>query len=131
MVEANELLLYDLELKFDSPNEVAGCKLKIQYGTKAFDFTEDVDHSKLTKIKKIVYFIIKSDNEDIDIVLQRNGKSLAVCRVSSTELNANMLTIVKKKWQDVNNPSKFYGYIKMRAERGRNLSIPQSNRYWR
>jgi len=41
------------------------------------------------------------------------------------------VTIIKKKWPDMMNPTKFYGYIKFRAERGRNLSIPQSNKYWR
>jgi hypothetical protein len=63
---------------------VAGCKLKVQHGSKAFEFAEDIDHSKLTKIKKIVYFIIKSENEEIDLLLHKNGKPFASCRVSST-----------------------------------------------
>jgi hypothetical protein len=65
------------------------------------------------------------------LLLHKNGKPFANCRVSSTELANNALTIIKKKWQDVNNIGKFYGYIKLRGERGRNVSIPQSNRYWR
>lgn len=47
-------------MKFDNITEIAGCHFKIMHGNKAFDFTEDIDHSKLTKIKKIIYFIIKS-----------------------------------------------------------------------
>jgi len=41
------------------------------------------------------------------------------------------LTAIKKKWPDANNPAKFYGFIKIKGERGKNLSIPQSNSFWR
>ena len=41
------------------------------------------------------------------------------------------MTTIKKKWPDMMNPTKSYGYIKFRGERARNLSVPQSNRYWR
>jgi hypothetical protein len=38
-MEASELLMYDFEIKFDSPADGSGCKLKIQHGSKAFEFT--------------------------------------------------------------------------------------------
>lgn len=53
-------MIYDLELKFDNPVDVVGCRLKISHGSKAFDFTEDIDKNKVTKIKKVVFFIVKS-----------------------------------------------------------------------
>jgi hypothetical protein len=53
-------MLYDFEFKFDNPSDVVGCKFKITHGGKAFDFPEDIDKSKVTKIKKIVHFLIKS-----------------------------------------------------------------------
>ena len=89
--------------------------MKIQHGSKAFEFAEDIDHSKVTKIKKIVYFIIKSDSEEVDLILHKNSKPFAACRLSSAELTPHALTILKKKWTDVNNPAKVYGYIKLRG----------------
>ena len=123
--------MYDFEIKFDNTADAVGCKLKIQQGSKAFDFGEDVDHSKVTKIKKIIYFIIKSENEEVDLLLHRNSKPFSACRISSSEIMQNSLVIIKKKWVAPNNPAKVYGYIKLRAERGKNVSIPQSNKYWR
>jgi hypothetical protein len=41
------------------------------------------------------------------------------------------MTTIKKKWPDMMNPTKVYGFIKVRGERAKNLSVPQSNRYWR
>lgn len=67
----------------------------------------------------------------MDLLLHKNGKPFAACRVSSAELTPHALTLLKKKWTDVNNPAKVYGYIKLRGERARNVSIPQWNRYWR
>lgn len=131
LIQSNELMLYDFELKFDNPVDIVGCRFKISHGSKAFDFTEDIDKSKTTKIKKVAFFIVKSDIEEIDFLLQKTGKIISHCRLSTAELAQNALTLVKKKWVDLNNGSKVYGFIKMRGERGRNLSVPQSNKYWR
>jgi hypothetical protein len=81
-MEASEILMYDFEIKFDS-TDASGCKLKIQHGSKAFEFTEDIDTSKTTKIKKVVFFLVKSENEEVDLILYRNGKPLSVCRINS------------------------------------------------
>jgi|LakMenE18May11ns_1017448.scaffolds.fasta_scaffold8901425_1 hypothetical protein len=85
----------------------------------------------MTKIKKIIYFIIKSDNEEVDLILHKNNKPFSICRVSSSEISQSSLTFVKKKWSDLGNTGKFYGYVKLRGERAKNVSIPQSNKYWR
>jgi hypothetical protein len=71
-------------LKIDSPSDIIGCKFKIQHGSKAFDFVEDIDHNKTTKIKKIVHFIVKSETEEVDIILHKNGKVVSFCRLSTT-----------------------------------------------
>lgn len=129
LLQSNELMLYDFELKFDNPTEFVGCKFKVNHGSKAFDFTEEIDRNK--KIKKVVFFIIKSETEEVDLIIQKAGKVYSHCRLSTSELMPHTLTIVKKKWTDLKDPSKVIGFIKMRAERGRNLSVPQSNKYWR
>jgi len=84
LLEANEVLLYDIELKFDNPSDVTGCKLKIMHNNKSFDYLEDIDHNKTTKIKKIAHFIIKSDSEDVDLVIHRNGKTIASARFNTS-----------------------------------------------
>ncbi len=53
-------MIYDLQLKFDNPTDIVGCKFKIMHGNKAFEFTEDVDKNKVTKIKKVIFFYIKT-----------------------------------------------------------------------
>jgi hypothetical protein len=78
-----------------------------------------------------VHFVIKSEHEEVDLVLHRNGKTFSFARINTSELQSYALTTIKKKWGDPNNPSKFYGFIKIKAERAKNVSIPQSNRYWR
>ena len=124
-------MIYDLELKFDNPGDVVGCKFKLTHGNKGFDFAEDIDKNKLTKIKKVIFFIIKSETEEVNFILTRGGKVFTYCRFNSSEIVANSLTTIKKKWTDMMNPTKNYGYIKFRGERARNLSVPQSNKYWR
>jgi len=110
---------------------VVGCKFKITHSGKAFDFTEDIDKGKITKIKKIVHFLIKSSTEEINFILSKGGKIFTFCRLNSSEIGSNKLTTIKKKWPDQMNPAKFYGFIKVRAERARSLSVPQSNKFWR
>ena len=61
-MESNELLIYDLQLKPENPAELAGTKIKITNNTKTFEMTQDLS-AKLTKIKKIIYLILKSDQQ--------------------------------------------------------------------
>ena len=53
-------MMYDLEVKFDNFNEFGNSKIKIIYGTKAFELNTD-SNSKVLKYKKIIYFITKSE----------------------------------------------------------------------
>ena len=46
-------------MRFDNPGDIVGCRFKITHGSKAFEFTEDVNH-KVVKIKKVIFFIIKT-----------------------------------------------------------------------
>ena len=64
-------------------------------------------------------------------MLTKNGKLFVSCRLNTFEITQNNLNIIKKKFIDAHNPNKIYGFIKLRAERGKNVSIPQSNRLWR
>lgn len=61
LLQSNEMMLYDLELRFDNPADVVGCRFKITHGNKAFDFVEDVNQAKVTKIKKVIFFLIKTE----------------------------------------------------------------------
>ena len=36
LLEAHEILIYDMEVKFDNANEHGSCKVKFAYGNKAF-----------------------------------------------------------------------------------------------
>ena len=61
LLDAHELFIYDVEVKFDSYNEFANCKVKFVYGNKAFEVGNEFNTPKPQKIKKIVHFIIKSE----------------------------------------------------------------------
>lgn len=60
----------------------------------------------------------------------RGGKLFTHCRLNTSELASDALTVVKKKWVDMMNPNKVFGFLKAKGERGRNLSGPQNNKYW-
>jgi len=89
LLQSNELMIYDLELKFDNPGDVVGCKFKATQGSKAFDFAEEIDKSKITKVKKVVFFIIKSETEEVNFILTRNGKVFTYCRFNTNEIGTN------------------------------------------
>lgn len=76
----------------------------------------------------MLYFIIKSDSEDIDILIEKSLKVFSKIRVSSSEIKSYSGNLLKKKFIA---GSKEIGYIKFRAEKGKNLSQPQNNRKWR
>jgi len=65
------------------------------------------------------------------MILIKNGKYFINCRISTFEITQNILNTLKKKFVDPNNPNKVYGFVKLRAERAKNVSIPQSNKLWR
>ena len=131
MLDLNEVLLYDFELKFDNPADVAGCRFKIMQNSRAFEFTEEIDQTKMSKIKKIIHFVAKSEADEVDFLIQRKERVVMQIKVSLMQIAMDSLTVLRRKWNDHNNPGKSFGYIKAKAERGRNVSIPQSNRQWR
>lgn len=67
LMEAHEILIYDMEVKFDNYNEFSNSKVKISYGNKGFEVGSEFSSSKINKVKKIIYFIIKSEEEEINI----------------------------------------------------------------
>lgn len=77
LLEAHELVIYDIEVKFDSYNEYSNSRVKFVYGNKGFEVGNEFNTAKPAKIKKIVYFIIKSEDEEVSIVVERNLKIVA------------------------------------------------------
>lgn len=54
------------------------------HGGRAFEFPDEIDHSKVTKIKKIIHFLIKSESEEVDLIVHRNGKVISFARLNTS-----------------------------------------------
>lgn len=128
LTDTQDVLLYDFELKFDNPEEVNNCRFKIMQGNRGFEFGEDLSQAKVTKIKKIVHFISKSEADEVDFLVLKKEKVVMQCRLNISEISIEELNVVKKKWEEASNRK---GWMRAKAERGSNLSIPQWNRQWR
>lgn len=62
LLEAHEILIYNIEIKFESVVD-NNIKVKFIYGNKSFDVGAEFSSSKPVKTKKIIYFMIKSEDE--------------------------------------------------------------------
>jgi len=58
-------------------SDLANMKMKIVYGNKAFEISGEMDSTKTLKYNKIVYFIIKTEEEDFSVVIEKNFKTIA------------------------------------------------------
>lgn len=62
-------MIYDIELKFENYAEYGNCKVKFVCGNKAFELGNDFNSAKPAKVKKIINFFTKSEDEDIIILV--------------------------------------------------------------
>lgn len=69
LLDAQEVLLYDIEARLDSNKEMAAAKLKVNCGTRSFELSGDFETSTTMRFARIVYFVMKSEEDDFEIVL--------------------------------------------------------------
>lgn len=50
------------------------------YGNKAFELGGEYNNPKPAKIEKIIFFMIKSEDEEINIIIEKNLKIVAQSR---------------------------------------------------
>lgn len=62
-----EVMIWDLELKFDIPNDFIGSKVKIYCNNKVFEFNDELGNSKMIKIKKVAWVMCKTPHDTIEI----------------------------------------------------------------
>ena len=81
LLGAHDILLSDFQIKFQPKEGVKGgkpdarvdqavqTKLKVTVGNKAFELNGTLDPIKITRFARIVYFIVKSQEEDFSFSL--------------------------------------------------------------
>lgn len=129
LMEAHEMLIYDMEVKFDNYNEFSNSKVKIAYGNKGFEVGSEFSGSKINRVKKIIYFIIKSEEEEISIFVEKNLKLVSHNYFFTGDIESYCVNAIKKKLLDLNG--KQIGQIKFKAEKAKNLSNPLNNKFWK
>lgn len=113
LLEAHEILIYDMEVKFENKNEHGSCMVKFTYGNKAYEVGSEFTNTKVNKIKKIIYFIIKSEEEEIKILVEKNNKVISEGNFFTGDINSYSVSSFKKKFIDMNG--KAIGQIKFRT----------------
>lgn len=109
--------------------EQSGLKLKIVAGSRAFELNGKLDPGKATRFARIVYFVVKSEEEEFMIVLEKGNRPLAKAVVFTEELMSYKLNLLKRKLLDLSG--KPVGNVKMKGEKSKNLSLPHNNSFWK
>ena len=82
MNEKHDILAYDFEAKFENYNEFNGSKIKLIANSKAYELIGDYN-SKILKFKKIVHLALKSEDDEMSFVIEKNSKIVASCKFYS------------------------------------------------
>lgn len=82
------------------------------------------------KFARIIYFIIKSEEEDFSIVIEKNFKIVAKATVGAEEIISYHLNTIKKKLIDPST-NKLIATIRFKCEKAKTLSLPQNNNFWK
>ena len=97
---------------------------------KAFELNGDLDPFKSTKFGRIVYFIVKSEEEDFTFSLEKGARIVAKATVGTDELLSYHPNVLRKKLLDPFS-GKVVATVKFRGEKAKNLSLPQNNKFWK
>jgi hypothetical protein len=139
LLGAHDILLYDIEIKFEAlegvkkdvrPDQVHGMKLKVIAGTKAFDLNGELDPFKATRFSRIVYFLVKSEEEDFSFSLEKGPRIIAKGVIGTDELLSYHPNVIRKKLLDPFT-GRTVASVRCRGEKAKNLSLPQNNRFWK
>jgi hypothetical protein len=131
LLDSFEMLVYDLEVKFEkSVSDLNHLKMKVVYGNKAFEVSGEMDASKMVRSNKLIYFVVKTEEEDFSIVIERNFKTIGRVSVGAEEVLSYHLNTLRKKIVDAST-NKLMASVRFNCEKAKTLSLPQNNAFWR
>lgn len=81
------------------------------------------------RFARIVYFVMKSEEDDFEVVLERKERAYAKAVIGSEQLLSHHLNILKRKLLD--NSGRPVASIRFKCEKAKNLSLPQNNAFWK
>jgi hypothetical protein len=64
LLDAQEILIYEIEARLETPKDLNGAKMKIVCGTRSFELGGDFEGSAALRFARLVYFVMKSEEED-------------------------------------------------------------------
>jgi hypothetical protein len=104
--------------------------MKIVYGNKAFEVSGEMDASKTVKSNKLIYFVVKTEEDDFSIVIERNFKTIGRVSIGAEEVVSYHLNTLRKKIIDAST-NRLMASVRFNCEKAKTLSLPQNNSFWR
>jgi hypothetical protein len=80
--------------------------------------------------QRIVFIVVKSEEEEVQIVCEKGGKVLAESKFHTGEFLSYKQTQLKKPICDMVSHRQV-GVIKFTVEKTKNASLPSNNPFWR
>ena len=139
LLGAHDILLSEMEIRFEAkegmkgelrPEHVSGMKFKVTAGTKTFELNGELDPLKPTRFARIVYFIVKSEEEDFSFSLEKGPRMVGRAVVGTDEILSYHPNTIKRKLLDPFS-GRVVATVRCRAEKAKNLSLPQNNPFWK
>jgi hypothetical protein len=65
------------------PDHIAGSRFKVTSGNKAFELNGDLDPLKPNKFARLIYFIVKSEEEDFAFTLEKGPRIMAKATIGT------------------------------------------------
>lgn len=70
LLDAQELLIYEIEARLETGKEMMGAKLKITCGNRSYELGGDFDSAGSSqRFGRIIYLVMKSEEEDFEVIL--------------------------------------------------------------
>ena len=103
---------------------------KVVVGTKVFELNGEMDPFKVTRFGRMVYFIVKSEEEDFAFVLEKGNRMVGKAVVGTDELLSYHPNVIKRQLMDPFS-GRVVATVRCRGEKAKSLSLPQTNRFWK
>ena len=78
----------------------------------------------------MVYFIVKSEEEDFSFSLEKGPRIVGKTVIGTDELLSYHPNIIRKKLYDPFS-GRVVATVRCKGEKAKNLSLPQNNRFWK
>lgn len=76
------------------------------------------------RIRKVVFFMIKSEDEEFHLVIEKKDKVLSAIKIYTQDISIFSVVNIRKKF---NKGQGSLASVKFKCEKGKNLSVPNNN----